>query len=55
MNLHRLGTIVGIELRQRVRSIAWYVLLGVFALILLGLLLLSFASFALWSGGNETL
>ncbi len=53
MNLHRLGTIVGIELRQRVRSIAWYVLLGVFALILLGLLLLSFASFALWNGGNE--
>lgn len=53
MNLHRLGTIVGIELRQRVRSVAWYVLLGVFALILLGLLLLSFASFALWNGGNE--
>ncbi|MDU0366245.1 ABC transporter permease [Microbacterium sp. KSW4-17] len=53
MNLHRLGTIVGVDLRQRVRSVAWYVLLGVFALILLGLLLLSFASFALWSGGDE--
>lgn len=53
MNLQRLRTIVGIELRQRVRSVAWYVLLGVFALILVGLLVLSFASFALWSGGNE--
>ncbi|MFJ4037476.1 ABC transporter permease [Microbacterium sp. NPDC090007] len=53
MNLHRLRTIVGIELRQRVRSVAWYVLLGVFAVILIGLLALSFASFALWEGGNE--
>lgn len=53
MNVHRLRTIVGIELRQRVRSVAWYVLLGVFAVILIGLLVLSFASFSLWSGGNE--
>lgn len=53
MSLHRLRTIIGIELRQRVRSVAWYVLLGVFAVILIGLLVLSFASFALWSGGNE--
>lgn len=53
MSLHRLRTIIGIELRQRVRSVAWYVLLGVFAVILIGLLVLSFASFSLWSGGNE--
>ncbi len=53
MNLHRLRTIVGIELRQRVRSVSWYVLLGIFAVILIGLLALSFASFALWEGGNE--
>lgn len=53
MSLHRLRTIIGIELRQRARSVAWYVLLGVFAVILIGLLVLSFASFALWTGGNE--
>lgn len=53
MNVGRLRTIIGIELRQRVRSVAWYVLLGVFAVILIGLLVLSLASFALWDGGNE--
>ncbi|WP_203582354.1 ABC transporter permease [Microbacterium hibisci] len=34
MNGQRVGTIVGLELTQRTRSIAWYVLLGVFAVIL---------------------
>lgn len=53
MSLHRLGTIIGIELRQRVRSVAWYVLLGVFAVILIGMLALSFAAFSLLSGGND--
>jgi ABC-type transport system involved in multi-copper enzyme maturation permease subunit len=53
MSLHRLRTIIRIELRQRARSVAWYVLLGVFAVILIGLLALSFASFSLWTGGNE--
>jgi len=53
MNLRRLGTVIGIELRQRVRSVGWYVLLGVFFVILVGVLVLSFASFALGGGGNE--
>ena len=34
MNGQRLGTIVGLELTQRTRSIAWYVLIGVFAVLL---------------------
>ncbi len=34
MNLTRLWTITRLELTQRVRSVAWYVLLGIFALIL---------------------
>lgn len=38
-----LGTIIGLELRQRVRSIAWYVLLGVFAALLLTVTALAFA------------
>ena len=41
MNLHRLGTVIGIELRQRVRSVGWYVLLGVFFVILMAVLALS--------------
>ncbi|MDQ1123175.1 ABC transporter permease [Microbacterium trichothecenolyticum] len=49
----RLRTIIGIELRQRVRSAGWYVLLGIFAVILLGVMVLSFAAFSLWTGGNE--
>lgn len=53
MNPHRLRTIIGIELRQRVRSVGWYVLLGIFAAILLGIMVLSLAAFSLWSGGNE--
>ncbi len=53
MNMHRLRTIIGIELRQRVRSVGWYVLLGVFAVILIGLLGLSFAAFSLTTGGSE--
>lgn len=52
MNLRRLGTVIGIDLRQRVRSVGWYVLLGVFAVILLALLLLSFSAFSLSTGGN---
>ena len=52
MNLRRLGTVIGIDLRQRVRSVGWYVLLGVFAVILLALLLLSFSAFSLITGGN---
>jgi len=53
VNLHRLRTIIGIELRQRVRSVGWYVLLGIFAVILIALLSLSFAAFSLTTGGSE--
>jgi len=52
MNARRLGTVIGIDLRQRVRSVGWYVLLGIFAVILLALLALSLSSFSLNDGGN---
>lgn len=48
--LSGLGTIIGLELRQRVRSLAWYVLLGVFAVLLLIVTVLAFAV----SGTMET-
>ena len=53
MNGQRLGTIVGLELTQRTRSIAWYVLLGVFALLLAIVTGLSFLAWgsALQPGG----
>lgn len=38
------GTVVDLELRQRVRSTAWYVLLGIAALLLLGVTLLLIAT-----------
>ncbi|MFZ8758447.1 ABC transporter permease [Microbacterium sp. HMH0099] len=53
MNLHRLGTIMGIELRQRVRSVAWYVLLGVFAVVLIAVMALSLTTFAASSDGSQ--
>lgn len=43
MNLSRLGVITALELRQRLRSVAWYVLMGVFAVVLLGVTVLSFS------------
>lgn len=46
MNLSRLWTIARLELTQRVRTVSWYVLLGVFALLLLGATLLAFLSFS---------
>lgn len=46
MNLGRVGTIVGLELTQRVRSVAWYVLLGVFAVVLLLVTVLAFGAFS---------
>ncbi|MDL5352420.1 ABC transporter permease [Microbacterium sp. zg-YB36] len=45
MNLQRIGTIVRLELIQRMRSVAWYVLLGVFALLLVGVTALAFLVF----------
>jgi len=45
MSGQRLGTIVRLELTQRTRSVAWYVLLGVFALLLLIVTVLSFLAY----------
>jgi Cu-processing system permease protein len=44
MNAARIGTIVRLELIQRVRSVAWYVLLGVFAVLLVIVTALSLAA-----------
>jgi Cu-processing system permease protein len=46
VNAARLGTVIALELTQRLRSVAWYVMLGVFALILLGVTGLSFVAFS---------
>jgi ABC-type transport system involved in multi-copper enzyme maturation permease subunit len=51
----RLWTIVVLELTQRVRSVAWYVLLGIFAAVLLVVTALSFATLALSSDGGGML
>lgn len=45
MNLTRLWTIARLELLQRVRTVSWYVLLGVFAILLIGATWLAFLSF----------
>ena len=45
MNAARLWTIARLELLQRVRSGSWYVLLGVFAALLIGVTALSFLAF----------
>lgn len=42
--LRMLGVVVGLELRQRVRSVAWYVLLGVVALVVGGVIVVLFLS-----------
>jgi ABC-type transport system involved in multi-copper enzyme maturation permease subunit len=44
VNRRRFGTVIALELTQRIRSVAWYVLLGVFAVLLLIVTLLSFAA-----------
>lgn len=55
MSLSRLGTIIRLELLQRVRSVAWYVLLGVFALVLLVVTVLAAAASALTPDGARWL
>ncbi|MFT4135949.1 ABC transporter permease [Microbacterium sp.] len=45
MNPDRLWTIARLELTQRVRTVSWYVLLGVFALLLIVVTVLAFLSF----------
>ncbi|MDE0547664.1 ABC transporter permease [Microbacterium sp. C7(2022)] len=46
MNAQRLGTLIRLELLQRTRSVAWYVLLGVFAVLLLIVTAVSFTAMA---------
>lgn len=42
--LRMLGVVVGLELRQRVRSVAWYVLLGTVALVVGGVIVVLYLS-----------
>ena len=44
MNAQRIATIIRLELTQRIRSVAWYVLLGIFGVLLLGVTALTFIS-----------
>lgn len=44
MNLTRIGVIVGLELRQRLRSVAWYVLMAIFAIVLIAVTILSYVA-----------
>lgn len=46
MSLSRLWTIARLELTQRVRTASWYVLLGVFAALLVGVTALSFLAYS---------
>ncbi|MFJ4224360.1 ABC transporter permease [Microbacterium sp. NPDC089695] len=46
MSLTNIAVIARLELTQRLRSVGWYVLLGVFAVILIGVTLLSFAVYS---------
>jgi ABC-type transport system involved in multi-copper enzyme maturation permease subunit len=52
MNLSRLWTIARLELLQRVRTVSWYVLLGIFAALLVGVTALAFLSYG--SIGGES-
>ena len=45
MSIARLRTLVALELTQRIRSVAWYVMLGIFALLLIGATVLAFTAF----------
>ena len=46
MNISRMWTIVRLELTQRTRSVAWYVLMGIFAVLLLIVTVMSFSVFS---------
>ncbi|GAA2976328.1 ABC-type transport system involved in multi-copper enzyme maturation permease subunit [Microbacterium terrae] len=50
MSGRRLGTIVRLELTQRTRTTSWYVMLGVFAALLVGVTVLSFLA---WRSAPE--
>lgn len=46
MSVANIGIIARLELTQRLRSVGWYILLGVFALVLLGVTALAFAVYS---------
>ena len=46
MSISHITTIARLELTQRLRSVGWYVLLGVFVVILLGVTVLAFAVYS---------
>lgn len=48
MSFSRLWTIARLELTQRVRTVSWYLLLGIFALLLVGVTVLAFLSYGGW-------
>ncbi|MBN7793321.1 ABC transporter permease [Microbacterium esteraromaticum] len=52
MSFARITTLARLELTQRLRSVGWYVLLGVFVLLLIGITLLSFMVFSFQSEPN---
>lgn len=52
--LSGLWTITEIELRQRVRGVAWYVLLGVFVVLVLIVTAILTYAFGAWGGGPGT-
>ncbi|MFT4051696.1 MAG: ABC transporter permease [Microbacterium sp.] len=52
MSAGRLWTIARLELLQRVRTVSWYVLLGVFAAILVGVTTLAFFAYGGWGTGG---
>ena len=45
MSIARLWTVARLELLQRVRTVSWYVLLGIFAVLLIGVTALAFLAF----------
>lgn len=47
MNLTRLWTIARLELLQRIRTVSWYILLGVFAVVLIAVTVLAFFAFGI--------
>ncbi|MFE6735724.1 ABC transporter permease [Microbacterium sp. NPDC057650] len=52
MSFARIRTIARLELTQRLRSVGWYVLVGVFVLLLIGITALSFLVFSFQSEPN---
>jgi ABC-type transport system involved in multi-copper enzyme maturation permease subunit len=55
MSGQRLGTIVRLELTQRTRSVAWYVLLGVFGFLLFIVTALTFMAFGYIEGPGSAI